>query len=253
MQALSPPPPASLEEQAFRRLRQSLMEGQFAPGQKLSIRRIAAALGTSPMPARTALRRLAAEQAVDVLPNGTAVVPRLSRRTFGELSAIRAELELGKDDAEKKKLAVRLAAPILDGGQLDALAGIIGDGAAARAANDPEGMLRADRDFLFTLYRAAAAPMLLGMIEALWLRRGPLFREARWIILGRVPSGNRHGEMLDALRGGDAALAAAELKTEIEAATAYLLERMQFADDPAEEGGIEGLRPLGVEAGRRRA
>lgn len=244
MQALSPPPPASLEEQAFRRLRQSLMEGQFAPGQKLSIRRIAAALGTSPMPARTALRRLAAEQAVDVLPNGTAVVPRLSRRTFGELSAIRAELE---------PLAVRLAAPILDGGQLDALAGIIGDGAAARAANDPEGMLRADRDFLFTLYRAAAAPMLLGMIEALWLRRGPLFREARWIILGRVPSGNRHGEMLDALRGGDAALAAAELKTEIEAATAYLLERMQFADDPAEEGGIEGLRPLGVEAGRRRA
>lgn len=244
MQALSPPPPASLEEQAFRRLRQSLMEGQFAPGQKLSIRRIAAALGTSPMPARTALRRLAAEQAVDVLPNGTAVVPRLSRRTFGELSAIRAELE---------PLAVRLAAPILDGGQLDALAGIIGDGAAARAANDPEGMLRADRDFLFTLYRAAAAPMLLGMIEALWLRRGPLFREARWIILGRVPSGNRHGEMLDALRGGDAALAAAELKTEIEAATAHLLERMQFADDPAEEGGIEGLRPLGVEAGRRRA
>ena len=236
--------PYSLEEQAFRRLRQALMEGRFTPGQKLSIRRIAAALGTSAMPARTALRRLAAEHAVDVLPNGTAIVPRLTRATFQELSAIRAQLE---------PLAVRLSADRIGPAQLESLAGIIRDGEVARAANDPEGVLRADRDFLFTLYQTASAPILLNIIETLWLRRGPLFWEARWIILGRVPTGNHHGDMLDALRAGNGGIAANELKVEIEAATAYLLTRMLFADDPVEEGGLSGLRPLGESASRTKA
>ena len=47
------PATPALEEQAYRRLRQALVEGVFAPGDKLSIRRVAAGLGTSPMPART--------------------------------------------------------------------------------------------------------------------------------------------------------------------------------------------------------
>lgn len=235
MQTTSESPSISLEEQAFRRLRQALMEGLFAPGQKLSIRRIATALGTSPMPARTALRRLAAEQAVDVLASGTAIVPRMTRKMLQELGMIRAELE---------PLAVRLAADRIDDDGLEALAVTIRSGVVAREANDPEGVLRADRDFLFALYMAAGAPMLLGVIETLWLRRGPLFWEARWMILGRVPSGNHHDEILDALRRRDGAAAAAELKAEIEGATAYLLDRMEFADDPVAESGIKRLRPL---------
>lgn len=225
--------PLSLEETTYRRLRQALMEGAFAPGRKLSIRRLAAALGTSAMPARTALRRLATEQAVDVLPSGTAIVPRLTRAAFRELSTIRAELE---------PLAVRLAAPNLDPARLDAMACLIDGGHTARAANNPEEVLRADRDFLFTLYHAAAAPMLLSIIEALWMRRGPHFWEARWIIAGRVPAGHRHAEILAALRAGDGAQAAAELKAEIEDTTTYLLEQMSFEGDPAEAGGFDRLR-----------
>ncbi|MBR0651300.1 GntR family transcriptional regulator [Roseomonas terrae] len=213
------------------------MEGIFAPGQKLSIRRVAAALGTSPMPARTALRRLATEQALDVLSSGTAIVPRLTRRAFRELSAIRATLE---------PMAVAMAAGRIDEGQFAALERMILGGEAARAGNDPEGMLRADRDFLFALYRAAAAPMLYGIIESLWLRRGPMFWDARWIILGRNPTGNQHREVLQALRARDGVTAAAELKAEIEAAADYLLSRMRFADDPDDPEGIVRLRPLSL-------
>lgn len=225
----------SLEDQAFARLRQALMEGVFAPGQKLSIRRIATALGTSPMPARTALRRLAAEQAVDVLSSGTAIVPRLTRRSLQELAKIRATLE---------PLAVGMAAGKLNGGQFDALERMILEGDAARAANDPEGVLRADRDFLLAVYRAANAPILYGIIESLWLRRGPLFWDARWIILGRNPTGNQHREILLALRANDGEAAAAELKSEIDAATDYLLSHLQFADDPDQQKGIARLMPL---------
>jgi DNA-binding GntR family transcriptional regulator len=221
----SPANDLPLEAQAYRRLRQALVEGEFTPGEKLSIRRIAEALGTSPMPARAALRRLAAEQALDVLPSGTARVPRLTRAAFQEMSAIRATLE---------PLAVRLAAPHLDPPALERLAVLIAEHDAARAAGQPDLFLARDRDFLFALYRRAQAPMLLGMIEALWLRRGPLFWEARWVLMGRPPeAAHRHGPMLAALRRGDGEAAARELATEIGEMTGFLLGAMRFEGDAA--------------------
>src|SRR5947209_1554134 len=60
----------AIEEQVYRQIRNALMNGQFAPGERLSIRKVAAALHTSPMPARSALRHLATERALDVLPSG---------------------------------------------------------------------------------------------------------------------------------------------------------------------------------------
>ncbi len=227
-----------LEEQTYRRLRQALMEGVFAPGDKLSIRRIAEALGTSPMPARTALRRLAAEQAVDVMPSGTAIVPRLTRAAFQEMAAIRAALE---------PLAIRLAAPRLTAPALQQLQALLDEHAAARASSQPEDFLRVDRDFLFALYRAAGAPTLLGMIEALWLRRGPLFWEARWVLMARpAEAAHRHAQILAALQRGDGEAAAGELETEITAATGFLLAEMRFAGDPP-PGGLAAL------PGKRRA
>jgi DNA-binding GntR family transcriptional regulator len=229
------PTSLSLEEQAYRKLRQALVEGVFSPGQKLSIRRLAEALGTSPMPARTALRRLAAEQAIDVLPSGTAVVPRLTRAAFTELGTVRAELE---------PLAVRLAAPRF-GPQVHAkLLEILEAERAARAAGNPEHLLRSDRSFLFTIYQSAAAPILFAMIEATWLRRGPHFWDARWLIVSRPPGAVHHADILAALERGDATRASDLLRAEIEGATAYLLEHMQFADDPVDAGQLGGLTPI---------
>jgi DNA-binding GntR family transcriptional regulator len=214
-----------LEEQAYRSLRQALVEGVFAPGEKLSIRRIAVSLGTSPMPARTALRRLAAEQAVDVLPSGTAIVPRLTRQSFQQLSEIRASLE---------PLAVRLAAPQVTTEVLEQLERLFIEHQDARARGRAEDFLRLDREFLFTLYRQARSPMLLGLIEVPWLRRGPLFWEARWALMARPPEkGHRHAAILAALRSADGPSAARELEDEIREATSFLLEEMRFADDAA--------------------
>ena len=212
----------SLDEQAYRRLRQALSEGVFAPGDRLSIRRLATALGTSTMPARTALRRLASEQALDLLPSGTAIVPRLTRPAFIELTDMRIALET---------LAVQRAGPLVTAHHHDTLAALVAAGNTARADGDAEAFLRADRDFLSTLYRAADAPMLLGVIEALWLRRGPLFWEARWLLLGRRGAADRHQEILDALRARNVARAGAELQSEIETARDFLLRELHFADD----------------------
>jgi GntR family colanic acid and biofilm gene transcriptional regulator len=159
-------------------------------------------------------------------------VPRLTRAAFVELSAVRAELE---------PLAVRLAAPQMDAPLLDELATLVAAGHTARAAGDAPAFLQADRHFLFAIYRAAAAPMLLSIIEALWLRRGPLFWEARWVLLSRRDVTERHHEILHALRQGHADQAASELRREIDSASAFLLSQVSFADDMASKTQLDAL------------
>ncbi len=227
----------AVEEQVYRRIRQALMEGDFTPGDRLSIRRVAAALETSPMPARTALGRLVAEKALDVLPSGTAIVPRLTRKAFAELTALRLEVEA---------LAVRLAAPRLTERDFAAMAEIVAAHWAAARAGDADAYLRADRDFLFAIYRAADAPMVLGFIETMWLRRGPLFWDAKWALLGHGGRAQaRHDELLDALRHGRVDEAVAALRGEIEDSAAFLLDQVAFAgDSPASTPGLARLGPL---------
>lgn len=223
----------ALEELAYRRLREALGGGAFLPGDRLSIRRVADALGMSSMPARTALRRLAAEQALDLLPNGTAIVPRLTRAAFIELSAIRAELE---------PLALRLAAPHLDGAALDGLAATVAGHDEARARGDSDAVRRLDRDFMFTIYRAAQAPLLLNLIETLWLRRGPIFWELRWAALAAGGMRHAHGEILQALRDGQVAIASAALQQEIMDASLFIQGAMRFADDEAPKDRLAALK-----------
>ena len=217
----------ALEEMAYRRLREALATGAILPGDRLSIRGVAAALSVSAMPARAALRRLAAEHALDLLPSGTAVVPRLTRAGFSELSAIRAKLE---------PLAVTLAAPHLGEEHWTLLGPLVTAHDAARAAGDAAGAQAADRDFLFGIYRAAQAPLLLGLIETLWARRGPLFKSVRIVVTAAGGLQHSHGAILEALRAGKGCKAAELLRAEIEEATRAILSTVRFeGDDTAAE------------------
>jgi DNA-binding GntR family transcriptional regulator len=85
--------PASLQQRVYENLRNSLIGGRFAPGKVLSLRRIAAANGVSPMPVREAVKRLISEGAIELLPNRTIAVPKLRRRDFMELTRVREMLE----------------------------------------------------------------------------------------------------------------------------------------------------------------
>ncbi len=64
-------------EQVYREVRRALMGGSFEPGQKITVTSLAIALGVSAMPVREALRRLAAERALEMQPNRSVRVPRL--------------------------------------------------------------------------------------------------------------------------------------------------------------------------------
>src|SRR4029450_4089760 len=83
----------SLRTQVYDSLRQALTTGRFEPGQKLTFRLTAGALGVSLTPVREALGRLVAEGAFEMQPNRSVRVPLMTRAKILELRDIRMAVE----------------------------------------------------------------------------------------------------------------------------------------------------------------
>jgi DNA-binding GntR family transcriptional regulator len=187
----------TLGDQACRSLRAALRRGALAPGERLTTRRIAATLGISLTPAREALNRLVAERVLELGRDRAVLVPELTRARYRELLAIRLELEA----LAARQGCAALAAPAV----MARLRALYAAHEAAFRARDPQAALQLNEDFHFTIYAAAGMPVLLQMIEALWLQVGPTMRllypasfDAGWI--GQA----NHTAMLAAIAAGDA-------------------------------------------------
>ncbi|MDR3473297.1 MAG: GntR family transcriptional regulator, partial [Devosia sp.] len=83
----------TIQEAVYQQLRQALMAGNFDPAQTLTSASLAEAFGTSNMPIREALRRLAAENALEVSANGSARVPQVSVARLDDLARARIAVE----------------------------------------------------------------------------------------------------------------------------------------------------------------
>jgi GntR family transcriptional regulator, trigonelline degradation regulator len=86
-------PPTLLREQAFERLRDAIITGHFAPGDRLVERELCEAMGVSRTSIREVLRRLEAERLIEVEPRRGPTVARVSRKQAAEIYEIRAQLE----------------------------------------------------------------------------------------------------------------------------------------------------------------
>jgi DNA-binding GntR family transcriptional regulator len=145
-------------------LQRGLMSGLFLPGQVLSLRKLAASLGTSPMPVRESLSRLVAANELEELPNRTVRVPRLSATGLVELFEVRVLIE---------GMAARVACEKATDGLVVRLAAINDTLLAAHRRQDIAQVLIANREFHFAIYEAANSDILMPLIESLWLRCGP--------------------------------------------------------------------------------
>ena len=83
----------NLHYEIYESLRLSIIMGDFVPGQVFSTRGIADRFGTSLMPARDAMKRLVAERGLELLPNRSFCIPKMSRQRFQELLQVRMYLE----------------------------------------------------------------------------------------------------------------------------------------------------------------
>ncbi len=88
-----PLPQAALHEQASFRLRQMLIEGKIAPGSKLNERELSLGLAVSRTPLREAIKMLAAEGLVELLPNRGAIAVQLTENDVMHTFEVMAGLE----------------------------------------------------------------------------------------------------------------------------------------------------------------
>ncbi|MGA0573059.1 GntR family transcriptional regulator [Variovorax sp. VNK109] len=156
-------PGHTLTDQAYARLYEALMNGVLLPEQTLTVRDIASQYGVSLTPVREALQRLVAERAL-AISGRTFQVPRLDIETYREILKIRLDLE---------DLAGREAAARISNEEITRLDGVVAQHVAAIRAGDALATLRANTDFHLSIYRASDLPVLVRIIESLWLRIGP--------------------------------------------------------------------------------
>ena len=83
----------SLHEQVTDRVRDMIIEGELAPGDRINEVDLVERLGVSRTPLREALRTLAAESLIDTLPSRGSVVRRLTPEDVFAMLQVLAELE----------------------------------------------------------------------------------------------------------------------------------------------------------------
>jgi DNA-binding GntR family transcriptional regulator len=216
------PDPArdTLQQRVYHALARGLMGGMFTPGEAVSLRTLAARLGTSAMPVREAVGRLIAERALVMLPNRSVIIPRMGRERFIELSRIRQKLE---------GMLAEMACVNARKPDIEALVRINDGLRQSINGDDLRGAMTGNMVFHFALYEFAGSQVALPLIETLWLQAGPFVAlsaklpTVRWTL-------RHHIRLLAALRAGDATAARQAIEDDIEDTLQQLLKKANFAD-----------------------
>lgn len=154
----------TLADRAYEQLREALTTGSFYPGQKLTIRKIAAILGVSATPVRDAISRLLFERVLECDVNRNVFVPRLDAERLRHIYALRIALE-GLAAEEGTRNFTRDDIDRLEQIQISLI--------AAMDRQDYGRVLVENEKFHFGIYTAAGNPLLLEAIQQLWIKLGP--------------------------------------------------------------------------------
>lgn len=185
----------NLSTQLYGNLRTALMDGQYAPGQRLTISGVAEEYGTSITPVREAIFRLVSERALEMRAATSVQVPNLSPQSLREVQRIRMELE-GTAAARAAELATKA--------DIKALKAINAEFIKAAAVSPAKASLL-NRDFHFAILRLAQMPILESICENMWVLMGPFLRTFHDRMPVRQLSGDnhKHYDLIAALEAGD--------------------------------------------------
>ncbi len=206
----------TLQERAYRRICDLILDGEIAPGQVVTIQSLAEAFGVSAMPVREALKRLTAAGALSLVTGRSIGVPRLSLDRLADLRRVRLAIE---------GLASEWAADLMEPDDLVRLNEEYEVLSRASAEENVKEYLRANRAFHFTIYNAARSPTLVAMIETLWLQIGPYLNLLRGS--GNYAASNAtHKAIVEALAARDGKAAAKALRADINDAYEILAQML---------------------------
>jgi DNA-binding GntR family transcriptional regulator len=207
----------TLQERAYRRICDLILDGEIAPGQVITIQNLAGVFGVSAMPVREALKRLTAAGALSLITGRSIGIPRLSLERLADLRRVRLSVE---------GLATEWAAELIEPNELSRLRKQCALLSRASTAENVRDYLRANRAFHFVIYNAARSPTLVAMIETLWLQIGPYLNLLRGSG-NYVASNATHQAIFEALTAHDAKAASKALRADINDAYAILSKMLR--------------------------
>jgi DNA-binding GntR family transcriptional regulator len=190
--------PSSLRDYAYQQLRDAIVSGELAPGERLRDPELEEWLGVSRTPIREAIGRLEATGLVHTRRAKETIVAPLDARDAFAAQRIASSLH---------ELAVRDAVPLLTESDLDDMRTANARFAAALREGEVDAALAADDDFHAVAVRASANPLLPGLLEQVT----PLLRRLERMrfsgLAGRGSVGD-HDRIIAACARGDAEVAA---------------------------------------------
>ncbi len=137
-------------------LREEILDGTLAPGERLRQEDIALRFGASRQPVRDALRLLEGDGLVTMVANAGAWVSKLSESECYEAYQVRERLE---------PLLISQSIPHLKPAQIQRLTELVSE---IEKSSDLEQFLRLDREFHLLSYAGAEAGMLREFVERIW-------------------------------------------------------------------------------------
>jgi DNA-binding GntR family transcriptional regulator len=175
-------------------LRELILDGEYAPGERIRQDELAERHGASRLPVREALRMLEAEGLVTLVANTGAWVATLSADECHELYLVRERVE---------PLLLRMNVTLIDADALDRLAALATE---MEETGDVERFLALDREFHLSPLAHTPTTVLGDLVLNLWNRTQHYRREATRLFSteGDRSVHHDHHLLVAALRRADA-------------------------------------------------
>ncbi len=213
----------NLGDIVYASLCEALIQGRFPPDHRLTIRDLAASLGTSVTPVRDALLRLIQDGALIQKTSRDVRVPILSAGRYEEVRAIRIRLE---------GLAARECALNAGSADIDRLVRLNEQQQASNKIGNWPDAISMNQQFHFALAEIGKMEILRATLQRLWLQMGPLI--AAYFQAGGGTYADKHQEVIDAVKAGDPDAAENAIVEDIRAAGSTICAQIARLESEAQ-------------------
>lgn len=146
-------------EAIYRALRERILNGALAQGERLVVRSLASEFQTSDLPVREALRRLEGDGLIETVRNRGARVITLGPEDIPGVYILRGELEA---------LATELAGPHLTGQDFSDLDALMAEMAEAGSSDAPGRYAELNHAFHSVIFERCPHPIILQTLNRVW-------------------------------------------------------------------------------------
>ena len=226
----------SLEEQAYERLRATIIARRIVPGQRIPLDRFAQDFGISRTPIINALKRLAQERVVEFLARRGIYVRRYDKREMARLFDVREALE---------GMAARLAAVRISPDDVRRLAALFRGFDGPLTASDVRRYVGRDRHFHRCVVELAGNEHLIAALDSVNMM---FFVYQDGLVRPPAETLPEHRAILEGLRRRDPDESESAMRLHIRRSTARL-EREAAAEDAVAKPHVNRKEVLGTFGG----